>query len=301
MSKRPRYLVIIPPSMQRTPALFRAMALAKQAGAELHLALFDFDARLNKAKGKGFDLDAYLEGRRRELEEFAAHPRREGFSVKGAVHWGGPATARILDAIQALKPDLVIKDVHAESALRRLLFTSTDFELLRLCPAPLMLVKPGDGNLPKHLLAAVDPLDENSRPHELNKLILDTAEKYGMTCGAPVEVVHAFQAAPVAASAAAFGGGGPDQVLLDEMRSQHVEAFKELGSECGVEERHLHMLDGFPPEAIAKFADTYRIDLLVVGTVFRKGVERFMLGSVAEQLFERLHCDVLVVKSSGDA
>ena len=301
MNKRPHYLVIVPPSLQRTPALFRAMALAKQSGAELELALFDFDAGLNKARNRGFDLKAYLEGRRRELEEFASHPRREGFSVKAGVHWGSPMTRQILAQVLALKPDLVIKDVQVEPALKRVLLTGRDYELLRLCPAPLMLVKSGDHNLPKHLLAAVDPLDENNRPHELNKRILDAAEKYGMTCGAEVEVVHAVQPVPVMASAAAFGGTVPDNMLMAELRKLHEQALRDLGKEFGVEERHLHMLDGYPPEAIATFAATYRVDLLVVGTVYRGGFERFMLGSVAEQLFERINCDVLALKPAGFA
>jgi universal stress protein E len=298
MSERPRYLVIVPSGMERTPALFRAMALAKQTDAEIHLGLFDYDAALHKAQSQGFDLDAYLEGRRRELEEFAAHPRREGFTVKAVARWGSPVTKQVLAEIAALEPDLVIKDVHAEAALRRLLFTSRDFELLRLCPVPLMLVKPGDGNLPKHIMAAVDPLDENGRPHELNARILEAAEKYGIVSGAAVEVVHAFQATSLAASAAVFGGGGiADPALMGELKDEHAEAFRALGSASGVEERHLHMIEGFAPEALARFADTYRIDLLIVGTVIRSGVERFLLGSVAEQLFERAHCDVLAVKA----
>lgn len=297
MSKRPRYLVIVPNSLQRTPALFRAMALARQAEAEIYLALFEYDGGLEKARKRGFDLDAYLDGRRRALEEFAAHPRREGFTVKTSVHWGKPVIRRILAEIEALKPDIVIKDVYAESALRRLLFTNRDFELLRLCPAPLMLVKPGDGNLPKHIMAAVDPLDENGRPHELNGTILDVAEKIGMMSGASVEVAHAFQETPLVASAAVFGGGGPNQVLLGELRGQHAAALQALCAEHGVEERHEHMLEGFPPDVLAHFADTYHIDLLIVGTVYRSDPERFMLGSVAEQLIERMHCDVLAVKA----
>jgi hypothetical protein len=106
MSKRPQYLVIVPPGLQRSPALFRAMALAKQSEAEITLALFEFDAGLAKISAKGFDLAAYLEGRRRELEQFAKHLREEGFSVRSDVHWGSPITAQILAQIDRLQPEL---------------------------------------------------------------------------------------------------------------------------------------------------------------------------------------------------
>ncbi|HEX2668011.1 MAG TPA: universal stress protein [Gammaproteobacteria bacterium] len=298
MSKRPQYLVIVPPGLQRSPALFRAMALAKQSEAEITLALFEFDAGLAKISAKGFDLAAYLEGRRRELEQFAKHLREEDFSVRSDVHWGSPITAQILAQIDRLQPELVIKDVQSESALKRLVLAGRDFELLRHCPVPIMLVKSGTPNLPARILAAVDPLDENGRPHELNGKILGAAERYGMLCGALVEVAHVFQPEQVMAATAGFGGGAwvPDPLMVKEMRGQHDQALHTLGAEYGVEERNLHMLGGFPGSALAQFVETYHTDLLIMGTVSRSGVERFMMGSVAEQLFERLPCDVLAVK-----
>lgn len=298
MGTRPSYMVLVPPGLERTAALFRAMALAKRSEAEITLALFEFDATLVKAKAVGFDLAAYLEGRRRELELFAAHLRREGFAVKTGVHWGSPLSAQILKEVERQQPDLVIKDVHAEPALKRLILTGHDFELLRHCPVPLMLVKQGNHNLPAHIMAAVDPLDENGRPHELNRHILAAAEKYGMLCGASVDVVHAFSVLPAMANATAFGGWDPDHALVGQLRAQHEQALGSLGAEYGVEERHLHLLDGFPADTLARFAATYRIDLLVMGTVYRSRRERLMLGSTAEQLFERLDCDILALKPS---
>ena len=294
MSARPDYLVLVPPSLERTAALFRAMALAKQSGARLMLALFEYDATLAKLQTRGFDLPAYLDGRRRELEQFASHLRREGFTVEAALHWGAPATKYILAEVERLAPELVVKDVHVEPLVRRLLLTGQDFELLRRCPAPLMLVRSGSHNLPTHMLAAVDPLNEHFRPDGLNARILEAAEKYGMLCGATVDVVNVLEPVPLKAGSA-YG------FLIEEYRREHERALRELGAEYGVEERHLYMLAGFAVDVLADFVLTRKVDLILMGTVSRSWTERLEMGSVAENLFRHLDCDVLAVKSHESA
>lgn len=294
MTTRPCYMVLVPPSLERTAALFRAMALAKQSEARLLLTLFEYDAVLAKMQTNGFDLAAYLEGRNHELEQFSSHLRREGFSVETAVHWGKPVTQLMLTEVEKRAPDLVIKDVYAEPLVRRLLLTGQDYELLRRCPAPLMLVRQSGSNLPAHILAAVDPLDENLRPHELNARILEAAEKYGMLCGASVDVVNVLEPVPLKA-------GSTYGFLMEEYRRNHERALQDLGEEYGVEERHLYLLSGFTVDVLADFVATRHIDLVIMGTVSRSRLERLEMGSVAEKLFAHLDCDVLALKAQGPA
>ena len=290
MNSRPCYLVMVPSRLERTAALFRAMALARLSEARITLALFEYDATLVRLQSKGFDLAAYLDGRRAELERFASHLRSEGFLVEAAVHWGAPLSKHLLAEVERISPDLVIKDAQTQSMVRRLLLTGMDYELLRRCPAPLMLVRPGGPNLPEHMMAAVDPLDEHLRPHDLNAQILGAAEKYGMLCGASVDVVNVLEPVPLKA-------GSAYSFLIEEYRRNHERGIQELGDEYGVEARHLHLLAGYPVETLAGFATSRRIDMVVMGTVSRTRLERLEMGSVAENLLGHLDCDVLAVKS----
>jgi nucleotide-binding universal stress UspA family protein len=57
-------------------------------------------------------------------------------------------------------------------------------------------------------------------------------------------------------------------------------------------------------DAIAPLIEEKQIDLIVLGTSGRSGVEKFLLGSVAEEVFRRASCPVLTVgplASSGDS
>ena len=54
--------------------------------------------------------------------------------------------------------------------------------------------------------------------------------------------------------------------------------------------------EGSPADKILKIIDVENIDLVVMGTSGRHGVNRFLLGSVAENTMRSAQCPVLVVR-----
>lgn len=58
----------------------------------------------------------------------------------------------------------------------------------------------------------------------------------------------------------------------------------------------VHVRFGPPAETIHQVAVDYDADIIVVGTHGRRGVERLVLGSVAEKLLRTARCPVLVVR-----
>ena len=53
---------------------------------------------------------------------------------------------------------------------------------------------------------------------------------------------------------------------------------------------------GQPADEIVRVADDEHVDLIVMGTQGRTGLERLMLGSVAERVIRRARCPVLTVR-----
>ncbi|MDE2235617.1 MAG: universal stress protein [Gammaproteobacteria bacterium] len=299
MANRSCIMVILDRGLHNSPALLRATALARKSGDRLLLALFEYDPALARAAARDFDLDAYLQGRRSKLEEFAGNLSREGLQVDARYFWGRPLLARILLAVLAEKPQMVFKDVRGEPALRRLLFTTLDLDLLRQCPEPLMLVRASPGVLPRHMLAAVDPLDEHDRPHELNTRILDMAKRLCMQCDAQVDVVHVFEYMPFPVDPEVLSGWTPDVSLIQKLRDLHTSALQTLCEQSGIPSTQAHMLEGEPGRAIAEYAAARHCDTVIMGTVQRSGFERLAMGSVAERLLDQLDCDVLALKPDG--
>lgn len=292
-------IVIVDHELTLTPALVRAAAMARKSGDRLMLASFEFERVLAHAATRGLDLEAYLRGRREKLESLAQTLRRDGLAVNTHLFWDHPVMARTLLAVLAEQPTMVIKDVRSEGALKRALFTPTDLDLLRQCSAPLMLVHGGRHGLPRRILAAVDPLDEHGRPHELTARVLNAANRLAMQCDASLDVVHAFEYTPPFADAEF--GWLPDLGQIEQFRSLHRDALLALGKQFGIPAERLHLLDGIPGWAIAEFARTNQIDVVVMGSIQRNFLQRLSIGSVAEDLLQRLDCDVLVLKPEGFA
>jgi len=175
-----------------------------------------------------------------------------------------------------------------------------DWQLLAECPAPLMLVQPDSASLPKHILAAVDPLDEHGKPHALNDKIVMTAASLASECGASLDMVNAFEYIPQGGEME-YAGWMPDLTLFGELRKVHAEGLYALGKQHGVPPSRMHVLDGEASNCIVEFAKARHVDLVVMGSIYRTGLRRLVLGSTAEGAFDTLPCDVLLIKPEGFA
>lgn len=86
-------------------------------------------------------------------------------------------------------------------------------------------------------------------------------------------------------------------VLEEKLRKEaelSLERFKKIGEEIGIN-LETELISGDPAEEIVKFADGN--DLIVMANHGKKGVDKFMLGSVSRDVLRNAPCSVLVVKS----
>jgi universal stress protein A len=91
---------------------------------------------------------------------------------------------------------------------------------------------------------------------------------------------------------AAFSGLGDLEAQLGEELKEKLAA---LGEKFDLPEDKLHILHGSPAHEIHRFAETYAIDLIVIGTHGQKGLQ-LLLGSTANAVLHGAVCDVLSVR-----
>ena len=95
----------------------------------------------------------------------------------------------------------------------------------------------------------------------------------------------------------AFSEGRRDRIANSELQEaeKNVKAVKDAAQKEGVSVEGF-VLSGIPYEAIINIATEKKADLIVLGSHGKTGLEKLLVGSVAERVVVLSSCAVLVVK-----
>lgn len=128
--------------------------------------------------------------------------------------------------------------------------------------------------------------------------IADFVEKHGWESGTEFKLVHVVE--PVSMPALY---GYPSEVvvnLMEEERRAGKSLIMSLGTRIAkafpavtIKEE---VLEGYPKEVIVGLAEEWPADLIVVGSHGRKGIGRFLLGSVSMSVLSVAPCSVMIVR-----
>jgi len=131
-----------------------------------------------------------------------------------------------------------------------------------------------------------------------SRAALAAARELAETFSAPVDVVHVI-AVPhsIRPDLMVWLEAGHVRPVLDVARDQAQKQLEDWLREANApaEQVGREMLVGDPAEAILERAREGGYDLIVMGTHGRKGMQRLLLGSVAEKVVRRSACPVLTV------
>lgn len=138
----------------------------------------------------------------------------------------------------------------------------------------------------QNILVAVD-LSEDSR------LVLQRAQEIASrNQSAKLSVVHTLEPLGFA-----YGGDIPmDLTSVQEQLDEHAhKRLAELVKEFNIAEENQHILVGMPDAETHRLAQENQVDLIVVGSHGRHGLQ-LLLGSVSSGVLHGAPCDVLAVR-----
>jgi universal stress protein E len=304
MAAQQRVLVVVDPTASFHPAIERAAWLARATPSVLELFICDYASQLADTRGRTAPAvaearTALLARHKARLEQLAGPLAAGGLTVAVDSRWDYPLHDGIVRKALDFGADLVVKDTHFHSVLKRSIFSNTDWSLIRNCPSPLWLVKPRPPGQKPCFVAAVDPLHERDKPAELDNKILRTAGSMAKALGGDLHVFHAFDIAAalaVSTDSMTMPIALPVRELTDAMRVEHTDAVNALCAKHAIPADHVHVHQGGTRELLMTLTDQLRADLVIMGAVSRSGLKGLFLGNTAEDVLDRLHCDLLIVK-----
>jgi len=204
-----------------------------------------------------------------------------------------PADA-IVDRTDEYDIDLVVMGTHGRRGMDRLLSGSVSEEVVRRAPCPVFTVLPrdesGTGPQINRVLAPVDLSDQS-------ELVLNHAVALAESYAAPLDLLHVVEEAAYPN----VYGLEPLTPALPNVQDRAREALETLASEVDLrtDPVNVHVLAGNAARDIVEFAKENAADLIVMATHGRTGLDRFLIGSVAEKVVRRAPCPVFTLKSFG--
>jgi universal stress protein E len=299
MAARRVLFAIRNPEAARQPGMAKAIQVARALDASLELFHAICDPIFIELARLGDDsVDALrerIEGEVRiPLVRLCDTARKHGVEASYSVEWDYPPHEAIVRRAQALEADLIIAECHKGGRTRAWLMHLTDWELLRLSPVPVLLIRNGKPYRRPLTLATVDPAHAHAKPTKLDERILAAATEFSKGLNGALHVMHANYPSIV-------GLGPPvnhtwSTLTYDELLEQERQAFETFRTNVGVPRTRAHLVEGNPAVQIPRLANKLGADIVVMGALSRSGLGRIFIGNTAERVLGALKCDVLVVK-----
>ena len=286
------------PEAPLLPGVAKATQLARALGAELELfhaidAGIYVDMLGTVVSGlpqiEDEERDHYLQ----RLERIAAWARLHVPQVSVSAEWDYPCYEAIVRRAIASGADLIVAECHARGHRAQALLRLTDWELLRLAPMPVLLVKRSRLYHRPTILGAVDPSHAFGKSATLDEQILRLAAQFSAALRGELHAVHAYQPAALGARALAAANGS---IIAEPNAASADVGFEKLTADGPVSPDHCHLVGGEPCAAVEQVAERLCADIVVVGALSRAGLQRALIGNTAESLLRFLPCDLLIVK-----
>ncbi|MEH6912204.1 MAG: universal stress protein [Oceanicoccus sp.] len=288
-------LVIADKSGGSNSGLKRALAIQNNTGATItlvgfcHANLDHLEALSSKKVSRKTLEKKLLNNREAELRTLADKHKNKAGKLSIIAMWGKHIAPAICTYCKEHPVDMVIKSGNHTGSI---LYTSTDWQLIRECLAPVVITSAKQWKKKPNIIAAVDLSSRSKAKKELNHIVVQQAQKLAGALGENMHIVFALKIPQALA----------DMDLIDankyakEKRQQLNPVIKEFCTLYNIDSSHIHIKRGEPAKIIPSIANTLKADIVVTGTVGRKGLSGKLIGNTAESVMGRLRTDVMAVK-----
>ncbi|WP_282168104.1 universal stress protein UspE [Shewanella japonica] len=297
-----KILVVINPMTDHQPALARAVELASKSNATItaFLTIFDFSYEMTSilsSQEREAMRQGVIDQREGWLAEAITPYAQTGLNIDTKVVWHNRPFESVIKFAIEQNYDLLVKSTHEHDKLKSIIFTPTDWHLLRKAPIPVLMVKEHDWPVAGKILCAVNVATEDEEHSTLNTKIIENALNLAAKFSAQIHLVNGYPGTPVnlAIELPEF-----DAVSYnDTVRMQHEQRIQYLANSFNIPLENCHVEEGLPEDVIPELSQQLDAELVILGTVGRTGFSAALIGNTAEHVIDSINCDLLAVKPDG--
>ena len=295
-------------SEEITPALRRAVQLAESNHARLTVVDVIEPMKTPDEISSRFDIDLseiLREQRKQTLETLSQSIEQDEDHLDDSLVYtkvlSGIPFVEIIRYVQSGGFDLLIKMARAPAGISEKVFGSVDLHLLRKCPCPVLIDRPGSNTCYQRILAAVDT--DSSDSQGCDDLIMQLATSLRDREQAELDIVHAWEL-PYESNLRHGRFKLADielQLLLKLQAQKHQLRLQALLEPYGMstDDGNVHLIKGEAAEVIDQVAEANNSDIIVMGTLGRAGIPGLFIGNTAEEIIQTTRCSLLAVKPTG--
>ncbi len=233
-----------------------------------------------------------IEKARTYLEAVRDRASKEQVNCEISIHQGEDSYRYVVDEAAKRHADMIIMGRRGRTGLKRLMMGSVTAKVIGHAPCNVLVVPKAAKVEMKSILVASD----GSRHSDA---AAREAVSIAKRCGAKLTVISVVPSESIS----------PFDIVHSEMQRGLIADKEQKAAECniqnikGLAEKEGIGIEGLiqegkPYEAIVNAATEKNIDLIVVGSHGRTGLEKLLMGSVTERVIGLAPCAVLIVKTT---
>jgi nucleotide-binding universal stress UspA family protein len=285
-------------------AAMTGLELAKKLGAQITLVNVLQMPPVYPPQSEHETLEVVRDHAKELLEPWLKIATKHGVNLKTKiVHDDTHSIATsIIKTADDLECDLIMMGTQGREGLERLLVGSVAERVARQANQPVMLLRwMGAAPIKSSFDSILVPVDGS----EPSRAALWTADELAKQLGASLHFLHVLPDIPLPMSdGLGFGTmtyrPEPWLEAIENEGKAIIKNAKELSTQANVETTIVPATGARTAQAILKFAKAQHSSLIVIGTHGRRGVDRLLLGSVAEGVMHHADVPVLLVRSKPD-
>ena len=269
----------------------RGIELAKLSGAAVHIVGFAFDnydSEQTTQKNIGDFRRAVIMTREKTISTILQQVDTENLELTSEVVWAENISKWLIEETKTNQYSMIIKAGHRTESFNH---TPTDWVLFRESPIPVMIVDKNKFKARHKILCALDLGSKKDSHQQLNSQVIQQGKALAEILESELFCCYAIPVSPILVDL--------DIVSAKKIKTKETKKaqkrFAKLAEKFDLDPKILNTKAGDAEKVVPSIANRLKAEMVVIGTVRRKGIKGKLIGNTAEKVLHNLHTDLLVV------